>query len=130
MFNLTKSEKGVIVFLAAGFLLGCGLIYFQKINSKFCLSASTGKRNTNSPVISPAKKNFVLKSEILSKGVNINEAGEEELVQLPGIGHVLAGRIIDYREHSGYFDKLDDIKKIPGIADKKFERIKEYLTLE
>ena len=110
--------------------MGCGLVYFQKINSKFWLSASTGERNTNPPVISPAKKNSVLKSEVLSNGVNINEAGEEELAQLPGIGYVLAGRIIDYREHNGYFDKLDDIKKISGIADKKFERIKEYLTLE
>jgi comEA protein len=112
MFDLTKYEKGIIVFLAASFLLGCGLFYFQKVNSKFCLLSLAEEQNIN------------------SKTVNINKAAEQELIQLPGIGHILAKRIVDYRSCNGPFKKLDDLKKVSGIGDKKFERIKEFLVLE
>lgn len=112
MFSLTKPEKGVVVFLAASFVLGCGLVYFQKTNTRSCLPGSAGIQEINSGII------------------NLNKAGEEELIQLPGVGYILAGRIIDYRKHHGYFTRLDDIKKVSGIGDKKFERIKEHLTLE
>ncbi|MEA3328899.1 MAG: helix-hairpin-helix domain-containing protein [Candidatus Omnitrophota bacterium] len=130
MFSLTKPEKGVIVFLAASFILGCGLVYFKKTNTKFCLLSPAGDQEANSAIICSVRKNAVVRNDILSNGVNLNKAGEEELIQLPGIGCILAKRIIDYRKHHGYFTKLDDIKKVTGIGNRKFERIKEHLALK
>ncbi len=61
--------------------------------------------------------------------VNINTAGAEELKSLPGIGDVLAGNIINYRNANGPFKSIDDIVNVPKIGPKTFENIKDKLTI-
>lgn len=62
--------------------------------------------------------------------ININTALPADLKGLPGIGEVMAERIIEYRELHGRFTKTEDIKKVKGIGDKKFEHIQQYLIAE
>ena len=54
----------------------------------------------------------------------INEADKEGLMELPGIGKVLADRIIEYRERHGKFKRLEELKAVNGIGDKTIEKIK------
>jgi competence protein ComEA len=61
--------------------------------------------------------------------ININICTKEELMSLPGIGDVLAGKILDYREQSP-FKTIDDIKNVSGIGEKRFESIKEFITVK
>ena len=61
--------------------------------------------------------------------VNINRGTVRELEQLPGIGPTLAGEIVKYRERHGNFTRLEQLKRVPGIAEKKFEGIKPHITL-
>ncbi len=61
--------------------------------------------------------------------VDINTATVDELKSLEGIGEVLAGRIVAFRQENGFFKDIVAIKKIRGIADKKFERIKDKISL-
>src|SRR5436309_1996494 len=61
--------------------------------------------------------------------ININSAGVDELVTLPGIGKAYAERIIEYREKNGPFKKVEDIINVRGIGEKTFERIKDRLTI-
>jgi len=61
--------------------------------------------------------------------VNINTAGVDELVTLPGIGKAYAERIVEYRQKNGPFKKVEDIINVRGIGEKTFERIKERLTI-
>ena len=61
--------------------------------------------------------------------VNINTAGVDELVALPGIGKAYAERIVDYREKNGPFKRVEDILNVRGIGEKTYERIKDRLTL-
>lgn len=61
--------------------------------------------------------------------LNINKANATELQMLPGIGQVLADRIIEYRMEKGNFNTVEDLKNVSGIGDKKFEDIKEKITV-
>ncbi|MBI5308010.1 MAG: helix-hairpin-helix domain-containing protein [Planctomycetes bacterium] len=62
--------------------------------------------------------------------VNINTGTESQLALLPGVGSKLAAEIIRHRTSNGNFKTLDDIKKVSGIADKKFEKIRDFITLD
>jgi len=61
--------------------------------------------------------------------VNINTADKAALMTLPGIGEVLAQNIIDYREKSGGFSSIEEIKEVNRIGDKLFEQIKDSITV-
>lgn len=56
--------------------------------------------------------------------ININEATVEELCTLPGVGSTKAESIVAYREQYGKFSCIEDIKKVAGIKDGLFEKIK------
>lgn len=62
--------------------------------------------------------------------VNINNAGMTELNSLPGIGEVLANRIIEYRSEKGDFKSVEELKNVSGIGDKKFSEIKDKITVK
>lgn len=61
--------------------------------------------------------------------VNINTAGVDELVTLPGIGKAYAARIVEYRQKNGPFKKVEDLLNVRGIGEKTFDRIRDRLTL-
>ena len=61
--------------------------------------------------------------------ININEAGIDELVTLPGIGPVTARRILDYREQYVGFIKFKAMKKVKGIGDKTLKRLEGRVRL-
>ena len=61
--------------------------------------------------------------------VNINTADASELAQLPGIGEVLARRIIDYRRIHGDFTALEQLTNVEGIGVGKLEAILEQITI-
>lgn len=61
--------------------------------------------------------------------ISINSAPIEELILLPGIGTALAERIIAYREEHGGFRTMEELMKVSGIGQVKYERIKEFISL-
>ncbi len=64
-----------------------------------------------------------------NKIVNINTADEKELDSLPGIGPVMAKKIVDYRSEKGKFFDIEDLKGIPGISEKKFDKLKSLISV-
>ena len=60
--------------------------------------------------------------------LNINTASEEELATLPGIGGVLAGRIVDYRTEHGPFEAEEDLLKVSGIGERKLAELDGRIT--
>lgn len=61
--------------------------------------------------------------------ININTADAQQLESLPGIGPVFAQRIIDYRTSQGRFSNIEDIKGVSGIGKKRFEQLKDLITV-
>lgn len=62
--------------------------------------------------------------------VNINKATQTELETLPGIGPSIALKIINYREENGKFSSIEDLKKVSGIGENKFDNIKELICVK
>lgn len=61
--------------------------------------------------------------------VDLNRAGKEELMTLPGIGASRAEAIIRYRQEYGDFAHIEEIMNISGIKEKAFEKIKDSITV-
>jgi len=61
--------------------------------------------------------------------ININLASKAELMDLPGIGSVLSERIVEYRRQNGSFSKIEDIRNVSGIGEKRFETIRDKITV-
>lgn len=89
-------------------------------------AAEEGKKieSSSSNTNKTAASNTVKASKI-----NVNTAGAAELDKLPGIGVVYANRIIQYREQNGSFKSIEDIKKIKGIGESTFSKIKDQITI-
>lgn len=60
--------------------------------------------------------------------LNINTCSTKELESLPGIGEVIANRVVEYRNTSR-FQKPEDIMNVSGIGDSKYEQIKDLITV-
>ena len=61
--------------------------------------------------------------------LDLNRATPADFQRLPGIGPALAQRIVEARERQGRFVSPDDLRRVPGIGPKKFEAIRELVTV-
>src|SRR5512144_1488976 len=61
--------------------------------------------------------------------VNLNTASAAQLEGLPGIGAKMAQRIVEYRQKSGGFKKIEDLMNVKGIGEKSFLKLKPHITV-
>ncbi len=62
--------------------------------------------------------------------IDLNKATLSQLNSLPGIGPVIAERILELREKSGPFKRIEDLMNIRGIGEKKFLKLKDLITIK
>jgi competence ComEA-like helix-hairpin-helix protein len=109
MFNLTQQEKQVLLFMAGVFLLGAGIDYASKKNSRIntlvCFNQNIGK-------------------------ININKADKDTLMSVSGIGDKLAQRILEYRDLNEKFGSIEELKKIKGLNPYRFDKVKDSLYVD
>lgn len=64
-----------------------------------------------------------------ARPIDLNAATIKELVELPGVGLVTAKRIIEARQKSGRFHRVEDLLAIRGISTKRLEALRPYVTV-
>ena len=75
------------------------------------------------------RQNYRLIIEAGKIKLSLNDACMAEFEDLPGIGPVLAERIVDYREKEGGYESLEELKNVKGIGDNLYQRILPYIRL-
>ena len=80
------------------------------------------------PVATADSTTLSIPEETIGK-ININTADLEQLQLLPGIGEVLAQRIIRYREKNGPFSSISELTNVSGIGLERLDQIMDYITL-
>lgn len=69
-------------------------------------------------------------NEDKNEKININKADINELCKLSGVGEALAQKIINYRNENGKFKNIEDLKNVSGIGDKKYDSLKDYISVK
>ena len=113
-FEFSPAQLRVIIFLAGLFLVLSAVSLIRSYSTEdkggFKFTVQAGDNDARySPV-------FV---------VDLNLSPADSLELIPGIGPVLASRIVAYRDSAGRFEKPDDIIKVYGIGYKKYEKINQ-----
>jgi competence protein ComEA len=86
-------------------------------------------RNAGKSAIKSQMQSFSASQSKTDKIININTADEKELDSLPGIGPVMAKKIVDYRSEKGSFYNIEELKGVPGISEKKFDKLKALISV-
>lgn len=140
MLFFTPQEFRAIIFLTATLLVGSGILIYRKYHtdfssrpfleqSNFRTSSFSSQTHTDTSLKVARDPAAHSSSKTPFTKINLNTAELEELERLPSIGPVLAQRIIDYRTKYGAFRSIEEIKKVRGIKDKSFEKIKDYVVV-
>lgn len=93
-------------------------------------------RSSSRAVVTTQKEPEVIVREVpvyqpaADEKLNINTATAAELEDLPGIGEVLAGRILLWREQNGSFISTEQLMDVEGIGEVKYSKIKDRICVE
>ncbi len=157
-FGFTQTEIHVILFLSGLFLLGFFYVeffkkdanddkfidytkqdslfyYYSNLNPEFDLEDSTLISNLEikkrvlelSDTLQYVRKDV---SSLEEGSINLNTAGLNDLVKLPGIGEKTAEKIIQLRNERGGFKRIQELMDVKGIGEVKFNKIKKFLYIE
>jgi competence protein ComEA len=131
MFGFTRNEQRVVLFLTAAFLSGA-LIKAVRENAHPLpdIPESTGFVQPERPELERPPEAVVEGGDRAGAGVDLNSAGSAELIGVPGIGPVMAGRILAYRRESGPFRSVDDLIRVRGVGPRTLEKIRPYLRIK
>ena len=114
----------VITALFAGLTLG---LFLGRNPAGGSVTVSVPARQVSAAV--PAETQTEPSAQAASLPVNINTADAAVLAALPGIGEVLAQRILDYRRVHGDFSAVEQLTNVEGIGEGKLESILELITI-
>lgn len=120
----TKTE-GLILVLAAAFLLVLVLSYRPMASSAQGTDYTIYTQYRSEDILPTGEEEELLPAPEVQGPVDVNTANLEELQTLPGVGPVLAERIIGYREANGPFRSLEDLLNVKGIGEATLAELRD-----
>jgi comEA protein len=132
MFGFTRNEQRVLFFLSICFLAGGGIKVFQDhyqplpVTPREPILREEGNAN-RSRGDAPAVEQTETRSFFI---VPLNTATQNDLERIPGIGPVMAKRILSYRVAKGRFEKIEELLNVKGIGTKKLIKIRPYIKMQ
>ena len=126
-----KKQPIYLLFLAGALFAGITLGFFlgRNLTRGDVMISLPESMYTEPTQASTAASVETTGAEEVSFPLDINQADLEALQALPGIGEVLAGRIIAYRDENGPFSSPDQLMNVEGIGEKRLEAILDYITI-
>lgn len=126
-----KKQPIYLLFLAGALFAGITLGFFlgRNLTRGDVIVSLPESMYTEPTQVSTAASVETTGAEEVSFPLDINQADSETLQALPGIGEVLAGRIIAYRDENGPFSSPDQLMNVEGIGEKRLEAILDYITI-
>jgi competence ComEA-like helix-hairpin-helix protein len=129
MFNLEKHERLIVICLALFLISGLLVMAYKK--SRPPVRVSIGHYRIHDTADVGAVREPPLQGRTNnSRAININTADTAELEKISGIGKALASRIVEHRTRHGLFISKEEIKKVGGIGDHLYEKIKDEIRVE
>ena len=120
--GLTKKADGLSVNMASVLEDGSQVVIGEK-------GQSAGQTASGGGSISSGTVSATGDTGSSGDKIDINTAGAEELMKIPGIGEAKSTAIVNYRNEHGRFQKPEDLMQIPGIKEGIFNRIKDYIRV-
>ena len=127
--SFTSQEIKALIFLLIVLFIGGGITLYKKSHPGFAPELISGKAEKASMNLMQTET-FKSKKPEIKDPIRINSASIRELQSLPGIGPVLAKRIIELRNNKGRFNNLDELLEVKGIGSRKLEAIKDLLIID
>ena len=126
MKNKISVLLAAVTVLFVGFTLG---LFVGRNTGSGTVTLAVSPQMQTAPTTAATAAAKTVPEETVSFPVNINTADVDTLTALPGIGRVLAERIVAYRRQNGSFRAIEEITKVEGIGEKKAEAILELITV-
>ena len=126
MKNKVSVLLAVVTVLFVGFTLG---LFVGRNTGSGTVTLAVPAQMRTAPTTAATAAAETVPEETVSFPVNINTADADTLTALPGIGRVLAERIVAYRRQNGSFRAIEEITKVEGIGEKKAEAILDLITV-
>ena len=128
---MNNKEKLVLYFLIISLIIGSGISLNKRQQERQKLGDIEFEIKKIADTGITIKKRGIRTGMIRNRfPVDINHATSKELEALPGIGPVLAQRIIEERSRVGKFSSPEDLLKVSGIGQKKLAKIRDKIKIE
>lgn len=126
MKNKVSVLLAVVTVLFVGFTLG---LFVGRNTGSGTVTLAVPAQMQTAPTTAATAAAETVPTETVRFPVNINTADADTLTALPGIGRVLAERIVAYRRQNDPFRAVEEIMKVEGIGEKKAEAILDLITV-
>lgn len=135
---MNRRERAVVLLVVVTFLAGTGILHYKRMRL-----ARQAARNPIGVVQDKGESGegemskfghlpfftFYFPIPLSPSPLDLNQATQRQLDMLPGIGPVLASRIIEYRQRQGGFHSVSELRAVSGIGSKRYASLKDLVVV-